>query len=123
MAETAFPDDLRAAQTRLHQATAELTALCDRLPWSVEPMPGWPGTKHPHTEEVTGGREDSPGWTEEEKEAVARLRARCLELSLEVSGHPFWTEVETEKRAQARSELKQVTRVVAAAALDVIQAA
>ncbi|MBV7701039.1 hypothetical protein [Streptomyces sp. TRM70350] len=94
-----------------------------RLPWSVEPLPGWPGTKHPHTDEVTGGREASPGWTQEEKDAVARLRARCLELSLEVSGHPFWREVETEKLAQARSELKQVTRAAATAALDITEAA
>ncbi|MER7108833.1 hypothetical protein [Streptomyces sp. NPDC000229] len=123
MAETAFPEDLRAAQTRLHQATAELAALCDRLPWSVEPMPGWPGTKHPHTDEVAGGREASPGWTEEEKEAVARLRKRCLELSLAVSGHPFWAEVETEKRAQARTELKQVTRAPTTLAPDITEAA
>ncbi|MGA4867161.1 hypothetical protein ACPB9J_31470 [Streptomyces lavendulocolor] len=120
-AETAFPDDLRTAQTRLHQATAELAALCERLPWSVEPTPGWPGTKPAHTTgEVTGGREASPGWTQEEKQAVDRLRARCLELALEVNGHWFWGEVEAEKRAEARTELKQATR---AAALDVAEAA
>ncbi|MFG3506998.1 hypothetical protein ACGF5F_15955 [Streptomyces sp. NPDC047821] len=123
MAETAFPDDLRAAQTRLHQATAELAALCRRLPWSVEPMPGWPGAKHPHTDEVTGGREASPGWTEEEKEAVARLREQCLELSLAVSAHPFWREVEADRRAPARSELKQVTQAAAAVAVDIAEAA
>ncbi|GAA2463389.1 hypothetical protein GCM10010273_56760 [Streptomyces lavendulocolor] len=124
MAETAFPDDLRAAQTRLHQATAELAELCERLPWSVEPTPGWPGTKPPHTGEVTGGREASPGWTQEEKQAVDRLRARCLELALGVNGHWFWGEVEAEKRAEARTELKQATRVAAAtAAQDVAEAA
>ncbi|MFG3510635.1 hypothetical protein ACGF5F_34630 [Streptomyces sp. NPDC047821] len=122
-AETAFPDDLRAAQTRLRQATAELAALCGRLPWSVEPLPGWPGREHPHTGEVSGGREASPGWTEEEKEAVDRLRARCLELAMEVSGHPFWGQVEREKVAMTRSELKRVTRAEAAAALDVAEAA
>ncbi|MFC8918318.1 hypothetical protein ACFT5C_21355 [Streptomyces sp. NPDC057116] len=60
------------------------------------------------------------GGTEEEKEAVDRLRARCLELAMEVSGHPFWGQVETEKAAMTRSELKQVTR---AAALDIAEAA
>ncbi|MFC8920483.1 hypothetical protein ACFT5C_32575 [Streptomyces sp. NPDC057116] len=89
----------------------------------MEPLPGWPGTEHPHTGEVSGGREASPGWTEEEKEAVDRLRARCLELAVEVSGHPFWGQVETEKAAMTRSELKQVTRAAAAAALDVAEAA
>jgi hypothetical protein len=63
MADSDFPDDLRTAQTRLHQATSELAALTRRLFWSVEPMAGWPGTEHPHTGEVTGGREASPGWT------------------------------------------------------------
>ncbi|WP_176732379.1 MULTISPECIES: hypothetical protein [unclassified Streptomyces] len=72
-AETGLPSDLLAAQTRLHQATAELAALVHTLPWSVEPHGGWPGTKHPHTDEVTGGREPSPGWTAEQKTAVDRL--------------------------------------------------
>lgn len=123
MARTDFPDDLRAAQTRLHQATAELVALCRKLPWSAEPMPGWPGTEHPHTGEVTGGRPDSPGWTEEEKEAVARLRAECADLSLKVASHPFWVKIEAERRAQARSELKHLTRQAAESALDLTEAA
>ncbi|MFG3499290.1 hypothetical protein [Streptomyces sp. NPDC047928] len=110
MAGTDFPDDLRAAQTRLHQATTELAVLCRKLPWSVEPMSGWPGIQHPHTGEITGGRQDSPGWTEEEKEAVTRLRNECLDLSLQVSTHPYWYKLEAEKRAQARSELKTLTR-------------
>ncbi|QGV82191.1 hypothetical protein [Streptomyces ficellus] len=110
MAGTAFPDDLRAAQTRLHQATAELAALCRTLPWSVEPLDGWPGREHPHTGAVTGGRAPSRGWTEEEREAVDRLRARCAELSLEVAGHPFWQQVETGERVRARSALKHATR-------------
>ncbi|MFF1465739.1 hypothetical protein [Streptomyces sp. NPDC058330] len=43
MAETPFPDDLRAAQVRLHQATAELMVFGRALPWSVEPHDAWPG--------------------------------------------------------------------------------
>ncbi|MET9427896.1 MULTISPECIES: hypothetical protein [unclassified Streptomyces] len=123
MAETDFPDDLRAAQTRLHQATSELAALCRNLPWSVEPLPGWPGIQHPHTGEVTGGRQDSPGWTEEEREAVARLRNECLDLSLCISTHPYWYKIEAEKRAQARSELKNLTRQVVVPVSDVTEAA
>jgi hypothetical protein len=44
------------AQPRLHQAQAEYAAYCRNPPWSVEPLEGWPGTVHPHTGEVTGGR-------------------------------------------------------------------
>ncbi|MFE1500464.1 hypothetical protein ACFW89_36050, partial [Streptomyces albidoflavus] len=58
-----FPDDLKQLQARLHKAHADYQALCRTLPWSVEPLPGWPGTVHPHTGEVTGGREPSPGYT------------------------------------------------------------
>ncbi|MFD0427149.1 hypothetical protein ACFQ60_00560 [Streptomyces zhihengii] len=61
MADSDFPDDLTAAQTRLHQATAEHAALVRTLPWSVEPHDGWPGTEHPHTGQISGGREPSPG--------------------------------------------------------------
>ncbi|WP_189552428.1 hypothetical protein [Streptomyces lavendofoliae] len=95
MAGYRFPDDLRAAQTRLHRATAELTALCRKLPRSAEPLPGRP---------------DGPGWTEEEKEAVARLRTECVELSLRISTHAHWYAFEAEERVRARSELKAVTR-------------
>ncbi|MEU6059071.1 hypothetical protein [Streptomyces sp. NPDC047097] len=77
MAETDLPGDLLAAQMRLHQASADLSALLRSLPWSVEPMGGWPGTEHPHTGEVAGGREPSPGWTEEQKAVVDRLRQEC----------------------------------------------
>ncbi|WP_039947743.1 hypothetical protein [Streptomyces sp. NRRL S-118] len=123
MAGTDFPDDLRVAQTRLHQAAAELAALVRTLPWSVEPMPGWPGTEHPHTGEVTGSREDSPGWTLEQKESVQRLRSKCTDLSIRVATHPFWATVETERRVQARTELKQATLPTAAPVLDVTEAA
>ncbi|MGI5478949.1 hypothetical protein [Streptomyces lavendofoliae] len=95
MAGYRFPDDLRAAQTRLHRATAELTALCRKLPWSTESLPGRP---------------EGPGWTEEEKEAVARLRTECVELSLRISTHAHWYAFEAEERVRARSELKAVTR-------------
>ncbi|QGZ53311.1 hypothetical protein GPZ77_34335 (plasmid) [Streptomyces sp. QHH-9511] len=101
-----FPQDLIDAQLRLHQARAEYEALCRTLPWSVEPLDGWPGQVHPHTGEVTGGREPSPGYTDEQKTEVARLQALVLELSLAVSTHPHWETLEGEKRVQARMELK-----------------
>ncbi|GGT55169.1 hypothetical protein GCM10010271_68740 [Streptomyces kurssanovii] len=123
MNETEFPEDLRAAQIRLHQATSELAALCRSLPWSVEPMPGWPGTEHPHTGEVTGGREDSPGWTEEQKRMVKRLRMECTDLSVRVTTHSYWATLEGEQRVKARSELKAVTRPSKTPAVDVARAA
>ncbi|KUH36130.1 hypothetical protein [Streptomyces kanasensis] len=123
MGASDFPDDLRAAQTRLHQATSELAALCRALPWSVEPMPGWPGTAHPHTGETTGGRDASPGWTEEQKQMVKRLRMECTDLSVRIATHPYWASVEAEKRVAARTELKQATAPSATPALDVTQAA
>ncbi|WP_399087871.1 hypothetical protein ACGH2B_12080 [Streptomyces sp. BBFR2] len=66
MADYDFPKDLLDAQQEMRQVTADLRGLYKRLPWSVEPSPGWT-----HTRE--GGkfyenfRPDSPGWTEEEK--------------------------------------------------------
>lgn len=123
MADTTFPDDLLTAQTRLHQAWAEHAAFCRTLPWSVEPMPGWPGEAHPHTGVVTGGREDSPGWTEQQKQDEARLRAECLDLSIAVTVHPYWETVERDKLVAARMLLKQVTQPAATPVVDVTQAA
>ncbi|MET9110338.1 hypothetical protein [Streptomyces zhihengii] len=80
MAGPGFADDLKAAQIRLHQDTAEHAALVRALLWSVELHGGWPGTGHPHTKEISGGREPSPGWTDEQKLAVARVRLECLDL-------------------------------------------
>ncbi|WP_344361552.1 hypothetical protein [Streptomyces gobitricini] len=123
MAGTDFPEDLRAAQTRLHQATAELAVLCHKLPWSVEPVTGRPGAARARTGQVTAGRPEGPGWTEEEKEAVARLRTECVELSLRISTHAYWYKVEAEERVRARSELKAVTRRPATPRHDVDEAA
>ncbi|MFP1625496.1 hypothetical protein ACLB9X_10015 [Streptomyces sp. 5K101] len=123
MADTDFPDDLRAAQTRLHQATSELAALCRTLAWSVEPLAGWEGQTHPYTGEVTGGRADSPGWTEEQQAAVDRLRAECVALSAAVATHPYWKTVEREKAVDSRMRLKAATRPEAVPVVDVETAA
>jgi hypothetical protein len=86
-------------------------------------MPGWPGEVHPHTGVVTGRREDSPGWTEQQKQDEARLRAERLDLSITVTTHPYWETVDREKRVAARMLLKQITQPAATPVVDVIQAA
>jgi hypothetical protein len=96
MADNDFPDDLRAAQTRLHQAFAEHAALC---------------------------RADSPGWTEQQKTDEARLRGECLDLSILVTTHPYWETVAREDMVAERMRLKQVTKPATAAVPDVVQAA
>ncbi|MEU3048162.1 hypothetical protein ABZ705_16890 [Streptomyces sp. NPDC006984] len=123
MAENTFPEDLCAAQLRLHQATAELAGLVRSLPWSVESHEGWPGVQHPHTGRTEGGRPPSPGWSEQEKAAVDRLRVECLALSEVVAMHPYWAEVAREDVVAARTELKAATRPEAVSAPDVTPAA
>ncbi|MFD5341549.1 hypothetical protein [Streptomyces hawaiiensis] len=41
MATYDYPDDLLTAQQDLNQVRADLTALYERLPYSVEPMEAW----------------------------------------------------------------------------------
>ncbi|MFI8828588.1 hypothetical protein [Streptomyces sp. NPDC053431] len=108
MAETLpFPDDLIQAQQRLHEAHAAYAALCRALPWSVEPLPGWPGTKHPHTDQVIGGREPSPGYTPEQEAEERRLWELIRELSVQVCTHPYWDSLDKgPARVDARSRLK-----------------
>ncbi|GAA2770505.1 hypothetical protein [Streptomyces showdoensis] len=111
MAETPtpspFPADLLDLQRRLHQARHDFAALCAALPWSVEPDPGWPGTKHPHTDQVTGGRPESPGWTQEQREEHSRLLALVQELAIKVSCHPYWEKLPKDgSLVAARSKLK-----------------
>ncbi|RSS57656.1 hypothetical protein EF909_16035 [Streptomyces sp. WAC01280] len=94
-------------QQRLHEARAEHTALCRALPWSVEPLPGWPGTAHPHTGEVTGGREAPPGYTPEQEAEEKRLWDLVRDLSIAVSAHPHWDTLEKDAGlVKARMELK-----------------
>ncbi|MGW3521378.1 hypothetical protein [Streptomyces hydrogenans] len=114
MSEHVFPEDLKKLQAELHRSYAEYRTLCRTLPWSTEPLPGWPGVKHPHTEEVTAGREDSPGYTPEQAAAEAQLWARIRELSIEVSTHPYWATLERgPKLIDARMALKHDPDVLA----------
>lgn len=117
MAETNdFPDDLKRAQADLHRARTEYQELCRTLPWSVEPLPGWPGTAHPHTGEVTGGREPSPGYTPEQIAEEQRLRTLCRDLSEAVATHPYWDGLERgPELVKARMALKSHPEVLAAA--------
>ncbi|WP_338675211.1 hypothetical protein V1460_21155 [Streptomyces sp. SCSIO 30461] len=110
-----FPPDLIDAQRRLHETRTAYEALCRTLPWSVEPLPGWPGTEHPHTGEVTGGRDDSPGYTDEQRTEEARLRGLLVELSEEVVTHPHWATYEREAVVKARMALKEPPSAVAEA--------
>ena len=97
-----FPSDLLAGQEELHQVRSELSALLKRLPWSVEPLDGFSDTGGWRKVE----RPASPGWTADEQAEVEKLRQREHELAVFVSTHRFWSEVETEKRVDARTTLK-----------------
>lgn len=113
MAEYDFPQDLRDAQLRLHQASAAYHQLCRTLPWSVGPAPGWPaGEKQPYTD-YTSAKPDSPGYTDHEKSEVARLRTAVLELSVTVSTHPYWDTLEPGTVVDGRMTLKQTAPAAA----------
>ncbi|WP_037881975.1 hypothetical protein [Streptomyces sp. NRRL S-378] len=102
-----FPDDLLKLQEQLHRANAKHRAFLARLPWSVEPMPGWVrGERFSHRGDVP----DSPGWSEEEKETVDRMWAEIRELAIAVVDHPHWATVAREEVVSARMELKKQAR-------------
>lgn len=98
-----FPQDLRDAQLELHRVQSELAALYQRLPWSVEPIPGWPLT-HERGRTYESSRPDSPGWSDEQKKQVDDLRARQLKLATHVVTHAFWGTCDD--ASHARSALK-----------------
>ncbi|MCM2393904.1 hypothetical protein [Streptomyces albipurpureus] len=106
MADFAFPRDLRDAQLRLHQERAAYTALCRELPWSVEPAPGWEGDKQLHSDRI-GGMPDSPGYSETQKGEEARLRNLLVDLSIVVSTHPYWSDVDQGEVVCERMALKR----------------
>ncbi|MEU3401358.1 hypothetical protein [Streptomyces filamentosus] len=111
-----FPDDLLTAQQRLHEARTAYADLCRTLSWSVEPLPGWPGTKHPHTDEITGGREPSPGYTPEQAAEEQLLRDLVRDLAQQVYAHPFWATLEGAAAVEARTQLKHHPRALPDAA-------
>lgn len=106
-----FPDDLLRLQERLHRAHAEHRAYLAGLPWSVEPLKGWTrGERFSHRGDVA----DSPGWSDEQKEAVDRMWAEIRELSISVVDHPHWATIDRDVLVAARMQLKQQTRPVEA---------
>lgn len=106
-----FPDDLLRLQERLHRAHAKHRTYLAGLPWSVEPLTGWTrGERFSHRGDVP----DSPGWNDEQKEAVDRMWAEIRELSISVVDHPHWATVDRDVLVAARMRLKQQARPVEA---------
>ncbi|MFF2404452.1 hypothetical protein ACWCY1_25720 [Streptomyces goshikiensis] len=105
-----FPDDLLQLQERLHRAHAEHRAYLADLPRSVEPCAGWTrGERFSHR----GDLPDSPGWSDEQKETVTRMRAEIRELSIAVVDHPHWATIARENVVAARMRLKKQARPIA----------
>lgn len=114
MASFTFPQDLLDAQTRLHQATAELEAYSRTLPWSVVPSEGYT-SRQPTIDPETGDRRSkefaaTEGYTDEQVAEVARLQSLVLELSERVYVHDYWQTTDVSQRVAARSALKATTR-------------
>ncbi|ACX71181.1 hypothetical protein pZL12.104c [Streptomyces phage ZL12] len=100
-----FPVDLLDAQEALHQARRTAEEYASTLPWSAEPMTGWDSEKQLHSS-YRSSKADSPGYTDEQRTEMARLRAEVLRLSEVVYVHPFWATVEAGKVVEARMRLK-----------------
>lgn len=108
-----FPDELREAQRRLHEAQAAYARHCATLPWSAVPAEGWKAGE----QQFSGYRREVPateGYTPEQRVEDERLRALVLELSLKVMCHLFWSTFRAEDRVDARQALKQITRLAVA---------
>ncbi|MFH9656169.1 hypothetical protein ACH4MT_35510 [Streptomyces anulatus] len=102
-----FPQDLRDAQIALHQAQSEYDQYVRTLPWSAGPMPGWQADKQLHSD-YRSAKPDSPGYTEEQHQQVAAYRKLLLELSAQVSTHPFWQTLDPGNVVPGRMQLKHV---------------
>ncbi|MEU8672648.1 hypothetical protein AB0C71_37790 [Streptomyces anulatus] len=100
-----FPSDLLDAQAALHRARHASEEYARTLPWSAEPMTGWEADKQLHSS-YRSSKPDSPGYTDDQRTEVTRLRAEVLRLSAVVSTHPFWETVENGKVVEARMRLK-----------------
>ena len=100
-----FPQDLLDAQAALTAVQAERDAFARTLPWSAEPMPGWEGPKQLHSD-YRPAKESSPGYTPEQVQHLAQLRARIPELTTLVVTHPYWATLDGPDRVQARTALK-----------------
>ncbi|WP_424217762.1 hypothetical protein ACN20G_37005 (plasmid) [Streptomyces sp. BI20] len=111
-----YPLRLRALQLQLHRVSAEQARYAATLPWSAEPLPGWPASEHRHSHR--GAVPPSPGYTPDQAAEIARLRRRTLRLAEAISAHPHWATVEREQLVAARMGLKRVTTCTDDAAGD-----
>lgn len=112
MATYDYPDDLLTAQRDLNQVRADLAALYERLPYSVEPMEAW---QRPEGYWLATSRAypDSPGWSEQEQQEVAALRERERDLTAVILTHVFWNDVAGPERPDARSKLRHALEAAA----------
>ncbi|MFI9078309.1 hypothetical protein ACIGW8_17795 [Streptomyces sioyaensis] len=109
-----FPQDLVGAQAQLYKVRAELSALYKRLPWSVEPLPGWTQSKEAGRY-YESKRPDSPGGLTR-KRSRSTICARQMELVTHIFVHDFW--VSCPDPVTARSALKHVPVPGAASTRD-----
>lgn len=99
-----FPQDLRDAQLALHRTRVAYEQYAQTLPWSAEPLPGWEADKQLHSD-YRPAKPDSPGYTPDQHDQVAKYRAELLELSVAVTTHPYWAQL-GEDVVAARMALK-----------------
>jgi hypothetical protein len=85
---------------------AELAALFEALPYSVEPMEAW-ARPEGYWLATSRAYPDSPGWTEAEQQQVAELRDRKRDLAIAIVTHGFWSTVDAGDQIKARDALKR----------------
>lgn len=98
-----FPPMLIDAQNELDRVRADLRALFEKVPWSVEPMDAWETHENAWR---PASRPASSGWDPEDAAEIARLRSRELELAEVLVCHQYWTEFAPGDVRAARDALK-----------------
>ncbi|MER8003962.1 nucleic acid-binding protein [Streptomyces sp. NPDC095613] len=101
-----YPDDLLTAQRDLLAVRAELAALFEALPCSVEPMEAWTRPEG-YWLATSPAHPDSPCWTDAQRQQVTELRERERELAATIVTHDFWGMVGGPERPDARSQLRR----------------
>ena len=97
-----FPQDLLDAQRELHQVRAELAALYERLPWSVDPITG---LGEDYWRSTACASPTLPARPTRKGSRSLQLRARQLELTSPSCSPPFWASCPGDV-VKARSALK-----------------
>ncbi|MEU1932443.1 hypothetical protein ABZ516_34470 [Streptomyces sp. NPDC019826] len=108
-----FPPDLRNTQLALHQTRAAYEQYSRTLPWSAGPAPSWEGDKRLHSD-YRSAKADGPGYTDAQREEIARFRADLLGLSTTVATHPFRATLEQGEVVAGRMTLKHTHQAEAA---------